>query len=466
MLNDTLIYELIDIALQTGGDFAEIYVEHNACTEINTKGDQVVSSVSGVDFGVGIRLLKGYKSYYGFSNSSEAEALKKLAWQLSVSLKTDEGSRILRGPLHLLGPHQGSQHPYKILPGDVRMKEKAELLRGAHLAAISHDPMITQTDAKYLDQDQRIQIANSKGLLANDRRIRTRVLLRAMAEYNGHVETGYAGPGALEGFEFYDRVNLNEAAVKAAEMAKTMAMASYCPAGKFPVIVDNGFGGLMFHEACGHSLEASAVSKGNSVFAGKIGEKIGSDVLTLIDDGSIPNAWGSSTIDDEGHLTQKNVLIQNGELQNYLVDAFSARRMEEKANGSSRRQSYRFAPTSRMSNTYIDKGSSSVASIFGSTDEGLFAKTLGAGSVNPTTGDFNFSVIEGYWVKNGKIERPVRGATLIGNGREILKSVDMVADNLKLEQGYCYAGSGAIFVSMGQPTLRIQAITVGGRAGE
>ncbi len=466
MLNETLIYEIIDIALQTGGDFAEIYVEHNACTEINTKGAEVVSNVSGVDFGVGIRLLKGYKSYYGFSNSSKADDLKKLAWQLSISLKTDDGVRLLKAPIHMIAPSQGQQHFYKIQPSYVSMKEKAWLLREAHLAAVNHDSMITQTDAKYIDQDQRIQIANSSGLLVNDRRVRTRVLFRAMAEYNGHVETGYTGPGALEGFEFYNRVNLNEAAVKAAEMAKTMAMASYCPAGKFPVIVDNGFGGLMFHEACGHSLEASAVSKGNSVFAGKIGEKIGSEVVTLIDDGSIANAWGSGGIDDEGHPTQKNILIQNGQLQNYLVDAFSARRMDQKANGSSRRQSYRFAPTSRMSNTYIDNGTSSVDSIFGSTDEGLFAKTLGAGSVNPTTGDFNFSVIEGYWVKNGKIERPVRGATLIGNGREILKSVDMVANNLKLEQGYCYAGSGAIFVSMGQPTLRIQSITVGGRAGE
>ncbi len=466
MLNETLIQEIIDIALKTGGDFAEIYAEHNNCTELSTRGSEVMSSVSGVDYGVGIRLLKGNNSYYGFSNSSDPETLKKLAWKLSVSLKQDDGSKVIRTPLQLMDTSKIVIHPFDIIPSGVSMKEKAEMLRSAHRAAMAFDSIITQTDAKYLDQDQHIQIANSNGLLASDRRVRTRVLFRAMAEYQGHVESGYSGPGALEGFEFYNRIDLNESAVKAAEMAKTMAMAPYCPAGKFPVIVDNGFGGLMFHEACGHSLEASAVSKGNSVFAGKVGEKIGSEVLTLVDDGSIVNAWGSSSIDDEGHPTQKNVLIQNGELKNYLVDAFSARRMDQKANGSSRRQSYRFAPTSRMSNTYIDNGTSSVASIFGNTDEGLFAKTLGAGSVNPTTGDFNFSVIEGYWVKNGKIDRPVRGATLIGNGAEILKSVDMVADNLKLEQGYCYAGSGAIFVSMGQPTLRIQSITVGGRAGE
>lgn len=466
MINERLLQELIDIALKTGGDFAEIFVEHNNCTELSTKGSEVVSAISGIDFGVGIRLLKGNNSYYGFSNSSDPEVLKKLAWQLSISLKSGEGTEILKSPRQLIDESKYGRHPFGIPPADVSMKEKAALLKSAHRAAMGHDGLITQTDAKYLDQDQNILIANSNGLLARDRRVRTRVLFRAMATYQGHVESGYVGPGALEGFEFYNRINLDEAAVKAAEMAKTMAMASYCPAGKFPVIVENGFGGLMFHEACGHSLEASAVSKGNSIFAEKIGKSIGSELLTFIDDGSIKNAWGSGSIDDEGNPTQKNILIENGILRGYLTDAFSARRMGLKANGASRRQSYRFAPTSRMSNTYIDNGTSSVASIFSHTDEGLYAKTLGAGSVNPTTGDFNFSVIEGYWIKNGKIERPVRGATLVGNGAEILKSVDRVGNNLKLEQGYCFAGSGAIFVSMGQPTLRIKSITVGGRAGE
>ncbi len=463
MLSEALLAQLIDIALQTGGDFVEVFTEQTDCTELSARGSQIENAVSGTDFGVGIRLIKDLSCFYGYANSSDPEVLKALAKQLSESLK---GSR-LDGQTQVLNPLLTAPSPHIFLnsPRTVAMQTKADLLRSAHFAATGFDKTIIQTDARYLDQDQHIQIANSNGLYATDRRVRTRVLFRAMAEFEGRMESGYSGPGALQGFEFYEGIDLNAHAIKAAQMAATMVKADYCPAGKFPVIIDNGFGGLIFHEACGHSLEGSAVSRGNSVFTGKLGQKIASDVVTLVDDGSIQNAWGSSGIDDEGTPTQKNMLIENGTLKNYMLDTLSAKRMGAVANGSSRRQSYRFAPTSRMSNTYIDSGAHQVADMFAATENGLFAKSLGAGSVNPTTGDFNFSVVEGYWIKNGKIEKPVRGATLVGNGAEILRQVDMVGNNLKLEQGYCYAASGAIFVSMGQPTLRIQSMTVGGRAG-
>lgn len=464
MLNETLMTLLIDITLRHGGDFAEVFAEHTDCTEVTTRGSRVENAVSGTDYGVGIRLIKGDSSFYAYANSSDPQTLRTLARQLSESVKGNDG---VSGQVITLKPlwTVSGLHPFKNAPQSVAMRHKADLLKAAHAAATACDPLIVQTDARYLDQDQTIQIANSNGLFATDRRMRTRVLFRAMAAYEGRMESGYSGPGALQGFEFYDTCDLNTHAVKAAQMAATMVRADYCPAGKFPVIIDNGFGGLIFHEACGHSLEGAAVSKGNSVFTGKLGQEIASEFVTLVDDGSIQNAWGSTGIDDEGTPTQKNILIENGILKNYMLDTFSAKRMGMTANGSSRRQSYRFAPTSRMSNTYIDNGSHSVSEMFEATDNGLFAKSLGAGSVNPTTGDFNFSVVEGYWIKNGKIEKPVRGATLVGNGAEILRQVDRVGDNLKLEQGYCYAASGAIFVSMGQPTLRVQSMTVGGRAG-
>ena len=277
------------------------------------------------------------------------------------------------------------------------------------------------------------------------------------------MDTGYIGPGALMGREFYDKINIEDYAREAARNAKTMALADYCPSGNMPVVVDNGFGGLMFHEACGHSLEASSVAKDISIFSGKIEEKVASDVVTLIDDGSIVNSWGSLGVDDEGMPTQKNILIENGILKGYLVDKLNARRMNMEPTASGRRQNYRFAPTSRMTNTYIANGNNTKEEIISNTEKGLFAKYISAGSVNPATGDFNFSLSEAYLIEKGKITKPVKGATLIGNGGKILQDVDMVGNNLKIGQGYCYAGSGALFIGAGQPTIRVKSMTVGGR---
>lgn len=460
MLTDVIIKDVIDAALSTGGDFAEIYVEDNKTTELVVVGGQMESGIKGTDFGVGIRIFSGVKSFYAYSNDGKRETLVQLAKSLAKAVKSEKSTI----PLYegkILSP---LVHKSIVQPSSVSMKEKLILLQRAHQAAKNYDSAISQTNIRYIDQEQTIQLANSEGLLARDRRVRTRVLFTAVAELGGKMQTGYVGPGALKGYEFYDTIDLNQYAIKAAKMAKTMVEADYSPAGKMPVIVENAFGGLLFHEACGHSLEAGSVAKGMSVFSNRIGEKIGSEVLTLIDDGTMPNAWGSMGTDDEGNLPRKNVLIENGILKGYLIDKFNGRRMGMEATGSSRRQSYRLAPTARMSNTYIAAGKSTREEIIGNTEYGLYAKTIGAGSVNPTTGEFNFSVIEGYMIKNGKIDRPVKGATLVGNGEDILKSVDMVGNNLELGQGYCMAESGTIFVSMGQPTIRIQSITVGGRA--
>jgi len=229
------------------------------------------------------------------------------------------------------------------------------------------------------------------------------------------------------------------------------------------VAIDNGFGGVIFHEACGHSLEATSVAKGNSEFAGKLGQKIASDKVTAIDDGTLPNEWGSLNIDDEGNPTRKNVLIEKGILKGYMIDKLNGRRMNMEPTGSSRRQSYKYAPTSRMTNTYIAPGDDENEEIIKSIDYGLYAKKMGGGSVNPVTGEFNFAVLEGYMVKNGKIDTPVRGATLIGKGSEILKKIDMVGKELDLAAGMCGSVSGSVPTNVGQPLIRVSEITVGGR---
>ena len=311
--------------------------------------------------------------------------------------------------------------------------------------------------------DQKILIANTDGLCVEDRRVRTRLGISAVASKDGENQMGFEGPGRSMGFEMFNDIDVEKYGIEAARTAVTMLHAKDCPAGKMTVAIDNGFGGVLFHEACGHSLEATSVAKGNSEFANKIGEQIASSKVTAIDDGTIENAWGSINIDDEGEKARKNVLIENGILKGYMIDKLNGRRMGMKPTGSGRRQSYKYAPTSRMTNTYIAAGNDNPEDIIKSMDEGLYAKKLGGGSVNPVTGEFNFSVSEGYLVKNGEIQEPVRGASLIGKGSEILMNIDMVGKNLVQAQGMCGSSSGSIPVNVGQPMIRVKNITVGGR---
>jgi TldD protein len=306
-------------------------------------------------------------------------------------------------------------------------------------------------------------IANSEGLYAEDSRVRTRISIEAIARKGDIMQTGTMRPGASKGFEFVKNLDIEANAKDASRIAVTMLHAEECPSGQFPVIIENAFGGVIFHEACGHGLEATSVAKGNSVFSGRLGEKVASDVVTAIDDGTLENEWGTLNVDDEGTKTQRNVLIENGVLKGYMIDKLNGRRMGMKSTGSARRESYKYAPTSRMTNTFIDKGTSKLEDMISSMDEGLYCRYLGGGSVNPATGDYNFAVTEGYLVKNGKIEKPVRGATLIGNGAETLYNVEMVGDNLAHGQGMCGSISGSIPANVGQPAIKVKKMTVGGR---
>lgn len=459
MLNKSLIEDIFFEALANGSDFAEIFIEDNFSTEIATVGGNIERGMSGRDYGIGIRLFSGLSSVYSYTNDLSRENLLSITRKSAKVIKESKTDIDVKFGT-LVSP---TKHPYRLLPSKVNFSSKMDITKRAYNAAKAYDKIISQVTVNYLDQEQNVLVANTEGVYVEDKRVRTRMLILVAAEHNGQIETGYIGPGALMGTEFYEKISIEEYAREAARSAKTMAMADYCPAGNMPVVVDNGFGGLMFHEACGHSLEASSVAKGLSVFSGRIGEKIASDVVTLVDDGSITNSWGSLGVDDEGMRTQKNILIENGILKGYMIDKLNARRMNMAPTASGRRQNYRFAPTARMTNTYIDKGTSTKEEIIGNTENGLFAKYISAGSVNPATGDFNFSLSEAYLIQNGKITKPVKGATLIGNGNKILQDVDMVGKNLEIGQGYCYAGSGALFIGAGQPTIRVKTMTVGGR---
>src|SRR6056297_2266087 len=460
MLNKSVIEETINTALHTGGDFAEVFVENKVTNSINLVNGKIDSANTGIDYGVGIRVIKDTNEIYVYTNNDDKNNLLNLAKKAASMFNNIDKKNI-----NLKYQDYNNIHPIRIYPSKVSQKQKVELIKKAYKAADNYDELITQVVVGLSDYTQNVQIANSNGVFVEDERTRVRMGIQAIASHKGEKQTGYLGPGAHMGYEYFDQINIENMAEDAARMAVTMINAGFAPQGKMPVIIDNKFGGVIFHEACGHGLEATSVAKNNSVFANKIGEKIASDVVTAVDDGTIPNAWGSQNFDDEGHQSQRNVLIKDGILKGYMVDFLNGRRLNMESTGSGRRQSYRYAPTSRMTNTFIESGSLSKEDIISQTETGLYAKHMGGGSVNPATGEFNFNVREGYIVENGEVKKPVRGATLIGKGADILKKIDMVGNNLDIAEGMCGSISGSVPAGVGQPTIRVSELTVGGRGG-
>jgi len=462
VLNRKLIEDALTAALSIGGDFAEIFVEDRTNNGIVMIGGKVESTMSGRDYGAGIRIFKGFNSVYAYTNKTDRDTLIETA---KKAAKAVEGN-IIDHTINLIKTDVNNINTIQIDPSSVEKTRKVQVMKKAYDTAFNYDDLITQVSVNYTDYIQNIMVANSQGLWKEDTRVRSRLGISSVASKNGEMQSGFYAPGASKGYEFFENLDIDYYAREASRIAVTMVNAKYSPSGRMPVIIDNGFGGVIFHEACGHGLEATAVAKGLSVFAGKVGQQIASPLVTAIDDGSIPNAWGSYSIDDEGTPSQRNVLIENGILKGYMIDMLNARRMNMDITGSSRRQSYRFSPTSRMSNTFIDNGSSKPEEIIASTEKGLYAKNMGGGSVNPATGEFNFAVMEGYIIEKGKIKEPVRGATLIGKGTEVLNKIDMVGNNLLQGQGMCGSVSGSIPANVGQPMIRVSELTVGGREGE
>jgi len=459
MLSKTLIKDVLGRALSSGGDFAEIFVEDKISNNLSMIDGKMERIVSGRDFGVGIRIFKGFRSIYVYCNDSSRSSLLECAEKAASAL----GSITSDISINLTERINPNIHPVLYVPSSVENSRKIKVIKKANDAAKNYSEEIAQVLVNYIDWDQKVLIANSEGLLTEDRRVRTRLMIKSVASNGVENQTGSEGPGAAKGFELFEYVDPEYYGREASRSAVTMLHARNCPAGRMTVAIENGFGGVIFHEACGHSLEATAVAKGNSVFAGKLGQKIASDKLTAVDDGTEPGQWGSLNIDDEGTPTRKNILIENGILKSYMIDKLNGRRMGMESTGSGRRQSYRYAPTSRMTNTYIAPGEDSNEDIIASISEGLYAKKMGGGSVNPVTGEFNFAVAEGYLVKNGIIQEPVRGASLIGKGADILMKIDMVGKDLACGQGMCGSVSGSIPTNVGQPLIRVSEITVGGR---
>lgn len=463
MLNKALIEDVLQAALETGGDFSEVFVEDRFTNQMLLQNSRLEKNLSGHDFGIGIRVFYGLQSVYAYTNDYSREGLLKTAHTAAKAIQDKKNGKITNAPL--VTETIKTINPIQLLPNEVEKSRKLAIMRQANESARNYSDEISQAMIRYSDEEQNVLIANSEGKFVEDQRVRNRISILSVASDGTEMETGHYGPGAHQGFEFIENLDINYYAQEASRIATTMLHADPAPSGKFPVIIDNEFGGVIFHEACGHGLEATAVAKNNSVFANKVGEKVASDLVTYIDDGTLPNEWGSLNVDDEGEASQRNVLIENGILKGYMIDKLNGRRMGEKSTGSSRRESYKYAPTSRMTNTYIAPGESTPDGIIADTEDGIYAKYMGGGSVNPSTGDFNFSVAEAYLVKDGKIDKPIKGATLIGNGAKTIQNIDKVGNNLGHGAGMCGASSGSLPVNVGQPMVRVSGITVGGKEG-
>ncbi|MBQ8509118.1 MAG: TldD/PmbA family protein [Clostridia bacterium] len=451
--------KVLRACLTTGADFAEIFYEDTYKGSISMISGKVDQASTSHLYGAGIRILKELQEVYGYTSDCSEEGLLKLAESLRASY-TDEPAAI-----DFTLKEENAAGKYMVInraSKDVALEEKIAYMRVVDGEMDGYDPRIVQRIVNFTDCSQYVTIANTKGKFIHDMRNQQRIGATAVARDGDKSQSNSGSVGGNFDIDGFRKKDLKGLAKEVCAACIAMLDAPEMVGGVYPVIINNGFGGVLFHEACGHSLEATSVARGLSVFTGKKGEKIASDIVTAIDDGTIPNEWGSTNIDDEGNPTQKNVLIKDGILTGYMIDDRNSRRMNMESTGSSRRQNYRFSPTSRMTNTYIANGTSTFDEIIAATEYGLFAKSMGGGSVNPVTGEFNFAVNEGYMVENGKITHPVRGATLIGNGANALLNIDMIADNQTFGHGVCGSASGQIPANVGEPTIRIQGMTVGG----
>ncbi len=463
MISKKTAIEVLNVLLETGADYAEIYEEHSDFYSVSVENNQVETSSSKYLNGAGLRILKENRCIYGHTNDLTKNGLLKLASSLNKSFN---GERVMSVDA-LSKIRYKNRNTIDKSYNNIPREEKIRLIKlGTNGIANRNDPRIVRYIGGFANVRTNVTVFNSKGKYFNRIQEFGRMSFMVIAAKEGGYETAFEGPGCQEGIEFFSEEKIKQWANKAMDTALLMLEAKECPSGKMSVVIGNGWGGVLFHEACGHPLEADSVARGLSCFTGKKGEKIASDIVTAVDDSTIPHAWGSLDIDDEGNLGEKRVLIKDGILTKYMIDDFNGRRMNEDGNGSSRRQNYRYCPTSRMSNTYIANGKSTKEEIIAATKLGLYAVAFKGGSVNPSTGEFNFGCSEAYIIRDGKICEPVKGATLIGKGNEILKQIDMVGNDLELGQGMCGASSGSIRVNVGQPTIRLKEILVGGRGGE
>ncbi len=458
-ISDDLIAKIIKKALSNGGDYADVFIEQERPLSIQLEDDKIEKLSSGVDCGIGVRVIFGDKSAYAYSNDFSESSLFSIAETVSRAVKGKTAGE-LTFDLRKLKP--SVDFKIKHNPADIEIKKKISLIENSNRAARGFSPKIKQVSIVYRDSIQNICIASSDGTIAEDERIYTLALIQVIAAEGDVLQTAYEPVGGLVGFELFEENPFEEIALKAAQKAVMLLSARKAPGGKIPVIISAEAGGTMIHEAIGHGLEADLVQQGLSVYTDKIGEQIASPLVTIIDDSTLPNKRGSFRFDDEGITAQRTVLVERGILKGYMYDRLRAMKENVSSTGNGRRQSYKDRPIPRMSNTFIAPGEEDPEKIIRSVDKGFLVRKMGGGQVNTVTGEFVFEVSEGFLIEKGLIGEPVRGATLIGNGPDVLKSIDMVGNDIGFAIGTCGKDAQGVPVSDAMPTVRIPEMVVGG----
>jgi TldD protein len=458
MLDRDLIADVLAAARRKGGDFAEVFVEERSSASIRLDDGKVEELTTGLDRGAGVRVVRGTSFGYAFSNRLDRASLLEAAEAASAALRG-----VAPGAVVDLMARQGAGRNHAERPaGDVPAAKKVTWLRELNAAAREVSPEVVQVVGIYGDSLQRRLIAGSDGRWIQEDRPRIRCVAQVVAKRGDVIQTGWHGPAACAGVEFLDAHPPGVTGRKAAERAVTMLGSIPAPAGEMAVVVANGCGGVLFHEAVGHPLEADAVDKEASVYRGLVGERCASELIQGVDDATVPNGWGSFDFDDEGEAAQRTVLFVDGVLQGFLQDRMRAAKMGVPTTGNGRRESYAHPPIVRMTNTNILPGATDPAEVLATTEKGIYVRGLSGGQVNPATGDFVFGVSEGFLIERGEVGTPVRGANLIGRAIDVMSSVDAVGSDFETWEGVCGKDGQGAPVGSGAPTLRIARITVGG----
>jgi TldD protein len=442
-------------ALAHGGELAEVFAERRVGLTMAIDESRIESVQSGAEEGAGVRVLSGATTYFAHVDGLDPADLERAAGEAAAALRAE---RAEPRPLRAEAP---APQPVERPPGEVPAERKAELLRELDERARAAGGEIAQASASYGEVRREVAVVNSDGLFSGADRTRVRIGAQAVARRADRVETGAETLGGPRGFELFED-DPAAIAASAARKALTLLDAGPAPTGSMPVVIGGGFGGVLFHEMTGHGLEADHVQKGASVYAGKLGEAVARPLLSAYDDGRMPGEWGSDAIDDEGAPTQKTRVIDEGRLTGFLHDRRTAAREGVAQTGNGRRESFRHLPIPRMTNTYIAPGEAAPEAIIGEVERGFYAVSFAGGQVDPATGDFVFGVNEGYLIEGGRVTRPCRGATLVGNCLEALAAIDAIGDDFWMKTGVCGKGGQKAPVGTGQGHVRIAAMTVGG----
>ena len=461
MIEEDVLSRVLATALTTGGEFAEVFAEDKRSSSAHLDDGRIEELGSGRNRGAGIRVVAGDTT--GFAHTADLSEQGLLDAARAAAAAARGGGGGVR-TVDLTRSTVNSQ-PVRTRPQDIAKADKISLLERANEVARSQGSAIKQVSASYADSRRLVLVANSEGLLASDDQTRTLFVVGVVASGDAGMQTGRRSVGHTMGFELFDHYQVDDLAVDAARQALTKLAARPAPSGSLPVVIGKGGGGVLFHEACGHGLEADHIQKNVSVFAGRVGEQVASPLVTLVDDATVANEWGTFAIDDEGTPAQRNVLIENGVLTDYMWDRLRARKEGRSLSGNGRRQSYAHLPMVRMTNTYLMNASGSADDIVADTPAGVYVASLGGGQVNTATGDFVFGMTEAYLIEDGKITEPLRQGNLIGNGPKVLELIDAVADDFEFgPPGTCGKDGQGVPVGDGVPTLRVSALTIGGTA--